>query len=498
MSTFDWVGFLRRWSEEIIEQTYNQQPQWPMEVLATKWLGVSGATEDQITQAEARLGTTLPPSYREFLKASNGWRATTPFIERLWSTEEIEWFSSRRQDWINQHIERYRKASHLESNGHLERPTVPDEEYFVYGDNQDCRTLRIEYLQTALEISDIGDSAIYLLNPEVVTTDGEWEAWFLADWLPGADRYPSFQALMQAEYQNSLELWSLPPDAENAPEKLSIQPPRQTEVDNEGHESRTQRFILEVQRKSFGTFLERRIIIYDEARNVRKLWSSFAINEASQWMIQQVLKLHQKANCGFILKFQAKESNNQLETRTIIYDNIGNVKYLWLGLELEKACQWIVEQRKKSFSANTSLKPRAITSMMRVEMSQVNLYQPPENTNPTPVIRHRRVIGATINGHQNFTLEVLFNLENVVPQSGYAEPIKYQVQVSAKNFQSDISNTLIEEKRGALDQDQNLYRALLPRISLPSGVYSIKMIFLLFQERVFAFSYHEVPFLQVT
>ena len=64
----------------------------------------------------------------------------------------------------------------------------------------------MEYLQTALEISDVGDAGIYLLNPQVVTEEGEWETWFFANWLPGATRYRSFQELMEAEYQNFLTL----------------------------------------------------------------------------------------------------------------------------------------------------------------------------------------------------------------------------------------------------------------------------------------------------
>jgi hypothetical protein len=31
-----------------------------------------------------------------------------------------------------------------------------------------------------------------LLNPEIVTPEGEWETWFFANWLPGATRYRSF------------------------------------------------------------------------------------------------------------------------------------------------------------------------------------------------------------------------------------------------------------------------------------------------------------------
>jgi hypothetical protein len=61
-------------------------------------------------------------------------------------------------------------------------------------------------LRTALEISDWGDSAICLLNPQVVTPEGDWEAWFFANWLPGANRYRSFWELMQAEYAGFLEL----------------------------------------------------------------------------------------------------------------------------------------------------------------------------------------------------------------------------------------------------------------------------------------------------
>jgi hypothetical protein len=54
--------------------------------------------------------------------------------------------------------------------------------------------------QTVLEISDWGDSAIYLLNPQVVTVDGEWEAWFYAPWNIVPARYRSFWDLMQAEF----------------------------------------------------------------------------------------------------------------------------------------------------------------------------------------------------------------------------------------------------------------------------------------------------------
>ena len=81
--------------------------------------------------------------------------------------------------------------------------SIPDEDYFVYGEHQK-EVFRLEYLQTALEISDSIESAVYLLNPQVVTVDGEWEAWFLASW-EGARRYRSFWEMMQDEHRRFLE-----------------------------------------------------------------------------------------------------------------------------------------------------------------------------------------------------------------------------------------------------------------------------------------------------
>jgi hypothetical protein len=188
-----WEALLQQWSREIVAlEEYVSE--LPPEVAASGWLGYPGATELEIQQAEARLGASLPPSYREFLKVTNGWRMTSPFIDKLWSTSEIAWFAERHQSWIDAYV------------APLSVPSVPSARYFVYGDQQDPALLRVEYLQSALEISDVGDSAIYLLNPQVVTPEGEWEAWLFANWLPGAKRYRSFWELMQAEHQEFLRL----------------------------------------------------------------------------------------------------------------------------------------------------------------------------------------------------------------------------------------------------------------------------------------------------
>lgn len=207
MDSFDWEKFLRRWNQEIIESI---APNLSMLNSASDWLGYPGATENQIIQAEARLGIALPASYRSFLKVSNGWQRTTPFISKLWSTQEINWFSVRHQDWIDEWLKNPKYLTGESYNGNLSPSSIPNEDYFTYGSEQDCSKIRVEYLQRTLEISQRREGAIYLLNPQVLTGNGEWEAWFLGDWLPGADRYCSFQDMMQAEYESFLELRETP------------------------------------------------------------------------------------------------------------------------------------------------------------------------------------------------------------------------------------------------------------------------------------------------
>ncbi len=139
MSTFQWKELLTQWSKDIIESGEFDEQLSP-EVVASNWLGFDEATEVQIVQAELRLNTKLPRSYREFLKVSNGWRMTTPFIWSLWSVEKIEWLPTRNADLVDA----WGGAEH----------EISDEEYFIYGEEQDCIHIRGEYFSTALEISE--------------------------------------------------------------------------------------------------------------------------------------------------------------------------------------------------------------------------------------------------------------------------------------------------------------------------------------------------------
>jgi hypothetical protein len=173
-------------SESIALESYEVPP----EVIASGWLGFPGATESQIAAAESRIGRSLPPSYREFLKVTNGWRTTgNCCVQQWWSTEDIGWHYPRHP---------YEADGWMEGEQRSGGPIL-DEVYFVYGKTQQPM-IRAQYLKAALEISNVDEGSVYLLNPEVVNADGEWEAWFYAYWMAGAQRYRTFWDLMQGEY----------------------------------------------------------------------------------------------------------------------------------------------------------------------------------------------------------------------------------------------------------------------------------------------------------
>jgi hypothetical protein len=204
----DWGAFLKKYNQEMLSYEGILE-QLPDEISESKWLGYAGASGSDILVAEKRLASKLPLSYRAFLKTSNGWRLPSTTIISLLSSSKITWFRDENQDWID---------------AYAQTPPVSDKEYLVYGEKQDCGCFRAEYLNNALQVSEVSDSAVLLLNPEIVTPDGEWETWLFANWLPGAVRYRSFGDWFQTERETSRKL--LKPARERVSEKASAKKSR--------------------------------------------------------------------------------------------------------------------------------------------------------------------------------------------------------------------------------------------------------------------------------
>lgn len=473
MSTFNWESFLRRWSQELLGSMGDEQAELPPEVIESGWLGYPGATEEQITQVEARLGMILPPSYRAFLKVTNGWRQTTPLIDRLWSTNEIEWFAVRHQNWIDAFLEqnkdRYSPVSEtqLESNAHLGAPSISDEEYLVYGEAQDCSKLRVEYLQAALEISDVGESAIYLLNPQVVTDDGEWEAWFFGDWLPGADRYPSFHAMMQAEYENFLELRenSLRLAETNASAPLPVDPKE------------------------------------DKAESsVIAPISSLAINpeedKAESLRILPVEEMVWRSLARFTIEFQTRQIEDQIEKRIVAYDPEGESSRTWSELETEQLPQWMLAQISQAVKSETEIERSADVSPVKVEISHLWAFQPPQSGVPMVITEAGKSFPGFIRSGEPLVLEILFRLTGQTAADTRRKQITYQVQADLRNYATGSTTSLVDTPPHTLVEDQLSYIATIPGTTLLPGIYRLRVLATLQGIRATP-GYFETPLLQV-
>ena len=136
---------------------------------------------------ENRLQVSLPPSYKSFLMASNGaWLLERPF--QLLASKDVGWF----QEIDPEQVDIWEKASY----------TVSDEKYFVYGRQQDSVHMRSEYIRKCLLVSSQHEGDQFILNPEIISESGEWEAMDLGYKNPGARRYRSFWDLMNDGYNN--------------------------------------------------------------------------------------------------------------------------------------------------------------------------------------------------------------------------------------------------------------------------------------------------------
>jgi hypothetical protein len=172
-----------------------QRRSFAPDILESNWLGYDGATEEQIQQADRRLGTTLPATYRKFLTVSNGWRMLATEWTGLLPVEEIGWFRELNEKRMNLCIQgATRRQDYRDVHDHPGDEMRDDEdEAYVFIPASDLRA--------SLQISNDQETTV-LLNPNVVTPKGEWQLLHLT---PDTQlRYKSFRAFMREEYRNLL------------------------------------------------------------------------------------------------------------------------------------------------------------------------------------------------------------------------------------------------------------------------------------------------------
>jgi hypothetical protein len=173
---FNWRDFLGRWQEEWVPRADDDQYEGGGQEAASP--GRPGADEAAIAAAEERLGCRLPPSYREFLAVSDGWRVEQMAgIYQLGGTADIDWFRDP-----------YDMSRMYEEN--------------LDSDAREEDVLLAGMWRRALRLETESDMSYALLDPGDKDEDGEWALYVYKGWSGEfPNRYPSFRAYMEAMYR---------------------------------------------------------------------------------------------------------------------------------------------------------------------------------------------------------------------------------------------------------------------------------------------------------
>lgn len=189
-----------RWDRAVVAITERDRP-GELRRLEGALAGLSvlrpGATEEQVGDLEWRLGVRLPGSYRRFLLSSNGsWAAPwyglvdtgmDDGVPGLLDAGHVGWVRDMDRTltsiWFNEFDSPLDEADYLSYAGEALDPV-----HTKHG-----------HIRWCLQVSGGRDGWTVLLNPLVIDGDGEWEAWDFGSKNPGAVRYPSFGALIDAD-----------------------------------------------------------------------------------------------------------------------------------------------------------------------------------------------------------------------------------------------------------------------------------------------------------
>ncbi|WP_406130602.1 SMI1/KNR4 family protein [Streptomyces sp. NBC_00989] len=174
-TAFDWWSFLLGWSGEWADSLLDSETRGEGDEAArrARWLGSPPASEERIAAMEERLGRQMPPSYREFLKVSDGWRHAGGFVGLLAGTEGAHWHNNESglADMFEEHL--------TEDAGPKERRAAG-------------------IWRRGLQLDVESDITYVFLDPEDVDEDGEWAVYTWASWRAAPpERYANFLAFMR-------------------------------------------------------------------------------------------------------------------------------------------------------------------------------------------------------------------------------------------------------------------------------------------------------------
>lgn len=190
-----WQAFLRDWdvqARDLMQRLPESNDPATEEFNVRATLLQEGATDENLAAGARALGMTLPESLQRFYRASNG--LIVPVLDaehaRIVGAEHLA-FLRDNEPWIILDRE-------------ADRFDMPDEQYRRYGRAQNPLAIPSKYFRGLVQLCPMVDSAVLVLNPQVVTAEGEWEAWRMSFEAPGTIRFPTFEAMMLELKERSL------------------------------------------------------------------------------------------------------------------------------------------------------------------------------------------------------------------------------------------------------------------------------------------------------
>jgi hypothetical protein len=208
----DWQGFLACWRNGVAQRAAKENASNIVLTVLSKFTQLSrdpqpsvADTETQLSHLEARLGTTLPKSYIDFV------RVYRPPIYRPHDAPgggilRVGMFGPQQVGFLSQLEPRLAQQS-------AEIPVeTSDAEYYVYGINQSDVAIRTGNRPGAIVVGSHGPAAydLIVMYPQEKTRDGEMEAALIFH--SGEFRAPSFAELMrQLAYMEINSVDRVPP-----------------------------------------------------------------------------------------------------------------------------------------------------------------------------------------------------------------------------------------------------------------------------------------------
>lgn len=191
-TAFDWRSFLLGWSGEWADSLPDRGTRGEDDAAAqrARWLGFPPASEERIAALEKRLGRRMPPSYREFLEVSDGWRHAGGFVWLLAGTTDARWHND--ESGLSDMFEEY-----------LDGDAGPEE-------RREAGVWR-----RGLQLDIDSDATFVVMDPEDVDENGEWAVYTWASWRAAPpERHAGFREFMREMHREFHSLRARPGDGE--------------------------------------------------------------------------------------------------------------------------------------------------------------------------------------------------------------------------------------------------------------------------------------------